>query len=103
MSVDGAGWSRRRWLQGAGAALFSGVRDEAQLIAPDIVAQNHFSLELDHTASCVRDNVRPHTPGEEGLQDVRIITAIYESAQRGQAVRLPAQAGIDAFRGPAPA
>jgi predicted dehydrogenase len=78
-------------------------RGEPQIIEPDIVAQNHFALELDHMAGCVRDDRRPHTPGEEGLQDVRIIAAIYESAQRGQAIKLPAQTGLDAFRGPAPA
>jgi predicted dehydrogenase len=77
--------------------------DDTQIIERDIVAQNQFALELDHMATCVRENRRPHTPGEEGLQDVQIIAAIYESARRGQAVKLPAQQGLDIFRGPAPA
>ena len=30
--------------------------------------KNQFSLEMDHMAVCVRNNIRPRTPGEEGLQ-----------------------------------
>jgi predicted dehydrogenase len=30
----------------------------------------------------------PRTPGEEGLRDIRIITAIYEAARTGKTVKL---------------
>jgi predicted dehydrogenase len=40
----------------------------------------------------VKDDIVPHTPGEEGLQDQRIIEAIYESARTGRAIRLAAPA-----------
>jgi predicted dehydrogenase len=61
---------------------------ETEIIEPEIVGQNQFALELDHMAACVRENRRPHTPGEEGMQDMQIIAALYESAQRGQTVKL---------------
>ena len=64
--------------------------------------KSQFALEMDHMALCVRHNRRPHTPGEEGLQDVRLIEAIYKAAQSGQRVRLPQIEGRDVFRGPPP-
>ncbi len=64
--------------------------------------RNQFALEMDHFAEAIRANVEPHTPGEEGLQDMRLIAAIYEAAAGGGVVKLPAAAGLDATRGPAP-
>ncbi len=64
--------------------------------------KNQFALEMDHMAQCVREDKQPHTPGEEGLQDQRLMTAIYESAREGKLIKLPAVPGKDAFRGPAP-
>ncbi len=64
--------------------------------------RNQFAREMDHFAECVRTGRRPHTPGEEGLQDHRLMEAIYQAAQGGGVVKLPASAGLDATRGPAP-
>lgn len=61
-------------------------------------AADQFALELDHFAQCVRDNIVPHTPGEEGLQDQRIVEAIYQSARTGRAVEIPPSHA--ALRGP---
>jgi predicted dehydrogenase len=43
---------------------------------------------MDHFAECILSGGNPHTPGEEGLQDMRIIEAIYESARNGRSVKL---------------
>ncbi len=64
--------------------------------------KSQFATEMDHFATCIRANRTPHTPGEEGLQDHRIMAAIYEAARGGSAVKLPAVAGRDVTRGPAP-
>ena len=56
---------------------------------PSIEAKNQFAAEMDHMALCVLDNREPHTPGEEGLQDQRLIEAIYESARSGRTVKVP--------------
>jgi predicted dehydrogenase len=58
-----------------------------------------FAREIDHMSMCVMRNQVPHTPGEEGLQDQRIMEAIYESARTGRAVALSAVAPT---RGPEP-
>jgi predicted dehydrogenase len=63
-------------------------------------AKNQFALEMDHFASRIRDNRTPHTPGEEGLQDMRIIAAIYEAAATGKVVNLAPPKGE--LRGPPP-
>lgn len=55
---------------------------------PSINEQDQFALEMDHMAECVMRNQQPHTPGEEGLQDIRIIEAIYESARTNRPVAL---------------
>jgi predicted dehydrogenase len=77
-------------------------RDE-QRQHPVIAAKQHFALELDHLAACIRGNQRPFTPGEEGLQDLRLIDAIFQSAREGKRIELPRVAGLDSFRGPRPA
>lgn len=64
--------------------------------------KNQFMREMDHFAECIRANRRPHTPGEEGLQDQKLIEAIYRAAEGGSPVRLPEVHGRDTTRGPAP-
>ena len=70
---------------------------------PQIADTDHFANELDHMADCVVNNRQPYTPGEEGLQDMRIIEAVLESARNGRRVTLPKIDKLDALRGPAPA
>ncbi|MBD2714885.1 Gfo/Idh/MocA family oxidoreductase [Microvirga sp. STR05] len=67
-----------------------------------IPAKNQFAAEMDHFSECVLDDKQPHTPGEEGLQDQRIMEAIYQSAREGRPVKLPEVKGTDVFRGPEP-
>ena len=64
--------------------------------------KNQFSLEIDHMAKCVRADIQPRTPGEEGLQDQIIMAAIYDAANTGKPVRLEPAGRPDAFRGPDP-
>jgi predicted dehydrogenase len=63
--------------------------------------KNQFAAEIDHMAECVMENRRPHTPGEEGVQDHVLMEAIYKSASEGRPVRLPSLEGKDRFRGSA--
>jgi predicted dehydrogenase len=64
---------------------------------PLIESGDQFARMIDHMSQCVKRNVLPHTPGEEGLQDMRIIEAIYESARSAATVVLPVPSGT---RGP---
>jgi len=49
---------------------------------------NHFASEMDDFAQCVLQDKKTRTPGEEGLRDMKIITAAYESARTGKPVKL---------------
>jgi len=61
--------------------------------------KNQFAAELDHFAQCIQQDKEVHTPGEEGLQDQRIMEAIYASARSGKTVKLAAPGRT---RGPEP-
>jgi glucose-fructose oxidoreductase len=51
--------------------------------------RDQFAPELLHFSDCIRRNTEPEPSGEEGMQDVRIIEALYESADTGKVVTLP--------------
>ena len=70
---------------------------------PTMEAKNQFALEMDHFSMCVMNNEKPFTPGEEGLQDHKLMEAIYQSAKEGKAVKLERITTIDTFRGTPPA
>ena len=73
---------------------------------PGIVPKDQFALEMDHMAECVLAKQTPYTPGEEGLQDQRIMEAIYESASSGRPVKITTPGAdpgkLDLFRGMEP-
>jgi predicted dehydrogenase len=78
--------------------LLEGKRDTS--FTPSIEAKDQFTEETDHMAECILNDKMPHTPGEEGLQDQRIVDAIYESARTGKVVSLTPPSG--SVRGPEP-
>jgi glucose-fructose oxidoreductase len=51
--------------------------------------RDQFAPELLHFSDCIRRNRNPEPSGEEGLQDVRIVQALYESAETGKPVEIP--------------
>jgi predicted dehydrogenase len=51
--------------------------------------RDQFAPELLYFSDCIRRNREPEPSGEDGLQDVRIVTALYESAETGKAVQIP--------------
>jgi predicted dehydrogenase len=52
--------------------------------------RDQFAPQLLYFSDCVLKDRMPEPSGEEGLQDVRIIQALYESAETGKAVSIPA-------------
>jgi predicted dehydrogenase len=65
-----------------------GGQGNRERIEPEIEAQNHFALELDHFARAVLDGKPVRTPGAEGLADLRVIAAIEEAARTGRTARV---------------
>lgn len=51
--------------------------------------RDQFAPQLLHFSDCVLHDRMPEPSGLEGLQDVRIVEAIYESARTGRVVRIP--------------
>jgi predicted dehydrogenase len=50
--------------------------------------RDQFAPELLYFSDCILKNRTPEPSGEEGLQDVRIVCALYESADTGKAVQV---------------
>ena len=63
-----------------------GTRSDGQPI--NLSSVNQFVAEMDDFAQCIMNNKPSKVPGEEGLRDVKIMMAIYESARTGQPVKL---------------
>jgi glucose-fructose oxidoreductase len=51
--------------------------------------RDQFAPQLLYFSDCIQKNRDPEPSGEEGLQDVRIVEALYKSAKTGRAVTLP--------------
>jgi hypothetical protein len=49
---------------------------------------DQFAPELIYFSDCILNDRAPEPSGREGLADVRVINAIYESAKTGRSVRI---------------
>ena len=67
---------------------------------PAVGEDNQFAAEMDHMAECVRSGSRPFASGEEGLQDMRLIEAIYRSANEARWIAVEAPQGTSRSRPP---
>jgi predicted dehydrogenase len=80
------------WFELEPATIYSGLRMRVHrknvLEEPQLPVRDHFALEMDHLSDCVMNDKEPLTPGEEGLRDLKIMTAIYESAKTDKTIRL---------------
>jgi predicted dehydrogenase len=80
------------WVELDPATWYSGLRMHRHhgdvLECVELPERDHFAAEMDHMSGCVMQNTEPLTPGEEGLRDLKVITAIYEAANTGKTVRL---------------
>ena len=76
----------------------SGMGNAAETVR--FPSHNQFAREMDHFATAIRAGRDAHTPGAEGVQDQKLIAAIYEAAAGGSVVKLPTVAGRDVTRGP---
>lgn len=73
---------------GYSEALVHHLTKDEQTTKKKFKKRDQFAPELQYFADCIRRNVEPEPGGQEGLADVTIIEALYESAQSGRAVRL---------------
>ncbi len=67
------------------------VRSRAGERTPQVgSSEQQFTGMLDEFALAVREHRAPRTPGEMGLQDVRLMELIYEAARTGRPTAVPA-------------
>jgi predicted dehydrogenase len=80
------------WLEMDPATWYNGLRlkvgGDDGVTEKELPTKDHFALEMDHMSQCVMDNKEPLTPGEEGLRDISLMMAIYESARTGKTVKV---------------
>jgi len=80
------------WFELEPATSYSGLRMRVRrgnaLEERTLPVRDHFALEMDHLSECVLDGKEPLTPGEEGLRDLTLMTAIYEAARTGKTLKV---------------
>jgi predicted dehydrogenase len=80
------------WFELEPATSYSGLRMKINrgntLDQPSLPVTDQFAVEMDHMSGCVMQDKQPLTPGEEGLRDLTIMMAIYESARTNKSVKL---------------
>ncbi|MDB5342928.1 MAG: gfo/Idh/MocA family oxidoreductase [Schlesneria sp.] len=95
----GIGESRRYRVQGASGILdlenafgYRGqrlcVQTEDRISEMKLSPVDHFAAEMDHFSECILTGRESKTPGEEGLADLRVMTAIEEAIQTGHRVTI---------------
>ena len=79
----------RGWFKLDSAYGYGGVKGSRSDGKPLAFAQiDMFAAQLDDFARCITQRRPSIVPGEEGLRDVRVMTAIYESIRTGRAVQV---------------
>ena len=73
-----------------GNRLWIGKGRENEVKPPPGPGATQWAGQLDHMAQCVLTGREPIVPGEEGLRDLRIIEAIYQSARERRRIALRA-------------
>jgi predicted dehydrogenase len=63
-----------------------GTRSDGQAI--NLPSGNQFAAEMDDFAQCIMNKKPSKVSGEEGMRDMKIMAAIYESARTGKPVKL---------------
>ncbi|HWN80870.1 MAG TPA: Gfo/Idh/MocA family oxidoreductase, partial [Candidatus Udaeobacter sp.] len=85
--------AERGWFEVSPALNYVGIKgrvaDQANTIKDfDFPPVDHFAAEMDDFADCILNGKQTRVPGEEGRRDVRIMTAIYQSAASNKTIML---------------
>ncbi|WP_142849311.1 Gfo/Idh/MocA family protein [Telmatospirillum sp. J64-1] len=62
------------------------IRTQDSVEEVQIDEANQFARQMDHFSEAILNDSEIRSPGEEGMQDVRLMLAIYEAARTGQPV-----------------
>ena len=78
----------RGWFQLEPAYGYKDLKGETSQGKLNLAQVNQQALQMDDFANCVLQKKKSKVPGEMGLRDVKILTAIYEAARTGKKVQL---------------
>ncbi|HMJ64569.1 MAG TPA: Gfo/Idh/MocA family oxidoreductase [Candidatus Binatia bacterium] len=76
------------WFQLDPAYSYGGLQGKTSKGDMDLPQVDHFAAEMDDFANCIIKNKPTKVPGEEGLRDIRVTSAIYESIRKGKPVHV---------------
>lgn len=68
--------------------VFTDIAGRPVDIAPRFSMDDEYAREVAHFIACIREGTEPIAPGEQGVILMRIVDAIYESAETGRQVML---------------
>jgi predicted dehydrogenase len=57
---------------------------------PELAGNHRFDREIAHFIDCILGQATPEIPAEEGVADLRVLEAAFQSIQSGKSVTLPA-------------
>jgi predicted dehydrogenase len=81
-------FAEKGWFELSPAYEYSGLKGRTSDGPLKIKSTNHFAVEMDDFAKCILEGRPTKVPGEEGLNDLRVLMAVYESIRSGRAVKL---------------
>jgi len=76
------------WFQLDPAYSYGGIKGRTSKAELELPQVDHFAAEMDDFAECILSGRRSKVSGEEGLRDVKIMSAIYQSIREGKVVKL---------------
>jgi predicted dehydrogenase len=79
-------YAERGWFGMAPAFDYSGLRAATSRGEFSFDPIDQFAAEIDDFASCILEDRDSIVAGEEGLRDLRVVEAIYESIRSGRSV-----------------
>lgn len=80
------------WFELEPAYEYEGLQGRTSESTMDFTAVNQQAVQMDDFATCIKNDEESRVPGEMGLRDVQIMTAIYESAKSGKRLSLQLEA-----------
>lgn len=76
------------WFQLDPAYSYGGLKGRTSKAELDLPQVDHFAAEMDDFADCILNRRPSKVAGEEGLRDVKLMTAIYQSIREGKAIKV---------------
>lgn len=82
------GSAENGWFELRPAYSYSGIKGRTSKGEMNFPQINQQAAQMDDFADCILNNKQTRVPGELGLQDVRIIQAIYKAVETGQPLKI---------------